>query len=66
MADEKKAPDNSFSRGDPRVVEIDTPGERSFWCKVLDISEEELLAAVAAVGHRAQDLKEYFARKRGG
>ena len=67
MAEDKQDPpriDNSFKGGDPRRVEIDTPGERAFWCKVLHVTEDELVAAVHAVGTRAQDVKDYLAGKR--
>jgi hypothetical protein len=56
--------DNSFRGGDPRRVEIDTPEERAFWCKVLHVSEEELRAAVTEAGTRAQDVKDYLARNK--
>jgi hypothetical protein len=52
--------DNSFRGNDPRTVEIDSPAERAFWCKALFTSEEELVAAVYAVGASAQKVKEYL------
>ena len=67
MTENRKDPppiDNSFKGGDPRTVEIDSAAERAFWCKVLDVTEEELVAAVAEAGTRAQSVKDYLARKR--
>jgi hypothetical protein len=51
---------NSFRGHDPRVIEIDNPTERAFWCKALFTTERRLVAAVAAVGHSAQRVKEYL------
>lgn len=67
MADDKKPQgsiDNSFRGNDPRMVEIDNPAERAFWCKALLTTEEKLLAAVNAVGTSAQKVKEYLQANR--
>ncbi len=63
MAEEKKpqaSVDNSFGGNDPRAVEIDSPAERAFWCKALFTTDDQLVAAVKAVGGSAQKVKEYL------
>ena len=67
MAEEKKPQalvDNSFAGNDPRSVEIDSPAERAFWCKTLFTSDDQLVAAVRAVGASAQKVKEYLQANR--
>ena len=67
MADERKPQgsiDNSFRGNDPRSLEIDNPAERAFWCKTLFATEEQLVAAVKAVGNSAQRVKEYLLANR--
>jgi hypothetical protein len=67
MAEDKKPQglvDNSFRGFDPRIIEIDNATERAFWCKVLQVSEAELIAAVGAAGPAAQKVKEYLAARR--
>ena len=63
MAEDKKPQalvDNSFGGNDPRMVEVDSPAERAFWCKALFTTEEQLVAAVKVVGTSAQKVKEYL------
>jgi len=67
MADDRKpqaSNDNSFRGNDPRTVEIDSAAERAFWCKALFTTEEQLVAAVKAVGASAQKVKEYLQANR--
>jgi len=54
--------DNTFGGKDPRVIDIDKAFERAYWSKVLDVSEEELRAAVDAVGPSAQAVKDFLNR----
>jgi hypothetical protein len=54
---------NSFGRSDPRVIELDNPHERAYWCKFLQVDEAELEVAVAAAGNSVQKVKEWLARR---
>jgi Protein of unknown function (DUF3606). len=64
--DKKPDPiDNSFRGNDPRTIEIDSPSERAFWCKVLNVSEAELIEAVGAAGPAAQKVKDWLFARRG-
>jgi hypothetical protein len=63
VSDEKNRPqgvDNSFGGHDPRVIEIENPVERAYWVKALGITEAQLMAAIGAVGHSAQKVKDYL------
>ena len=56
--------DNSFGEGDDRVIELDDPSERAYWCKFFGIDEKELVATVGAVGNAAQSVKDALRSRR--
>jgi hypothetical protein len=62
MTDEDIRPpgrmENSFHGHDPRVVEVSNPVELEYWVKFLMTTEHELRAAISAVGHSAQRVRE--------
>ena len=63
MAPEEKdrPPEKSMRKGpDPRMIEIEKPGEVAFWMKWFGASEDELHEAVRAVGASAQSVATYF------
>jgi hypothetical protein len=45
---------------DARLIELQKPDELVFWMKVFNVSQQALIGAVVAVGHRAQDVKDYL------
>lgn len=45
---------------DARLIELEKPDELAFWTKVFNVSQRALIGAVVAVGHRAQDVKDYL------
>lgn len=59
-------PDNPLLRGAPdnRLVSLTQPHEVRDWCQVFDCTEDELRAAVKAVGHRADEVQARIARDR--
>lgn len=57
--------DNTFRRGDPRLIDYENPTERAYWCKSLMVSDHELYAAVVAVGNSAQKVKDWLAARNG-
>lgn len=61
---DKQVHDNSFGGNDPRFVDDETPSERAYWCKALGVTDQELYAAVAAVGNSAQKVKDWLRAKR--
>jgi hypothetical protein len=50
--------ENSFNGHDPRTVEISNPVEIEYWVKFFMTTEHELRAAISAVGHSAQRVRE--------
>ena len=56
---------NAFKGGDPRMIDLGARDERAYWCKSLMVSEDELEAAVAAVGGSAEQVKRWLAARRG-
>ena len=44
-------------------IDVDVMEELSFWCRRLDCTQGELLAAVKAVGVYAKDVRTYLRRK---
>jgi len=65
MASEDKQVEKSIRKlPDPRVIEIEKPGEVAFWMKWFGASEDELHEAVRAVGPSAQKVARYFEEMR--
>jgi len=56
--------DSSQNRGEPDRSRINVNQEHEvwYWTKALDVTEEELRAAVDAVGPMADKVREYFQR----
>ena len=58
--------DNSFGEGDDRLIDLDDPSERAYWCKFFGVGEKELVATVRAVGNGAQSVKDALRSRRPG
>lgn len=58
MADDrsKKGPE------DRSKISTSEDWEVRYWCDVLDVTKEELVSAVRAVGNGVDDVKRYFSR----
>ncbi|MDR0182080.1 DUF3606 domain-containing protein [Lysobacter arvi] len=56
--------DNTNTRGEPDRSRINVHQEHEvrYWTQALDVTEEELRAAVDAVGPAASKVREYFQR----
>ncbi|MBO9647339.1 MAG: DUF3606 domain-containing protein [Variovorax sp.] len=48
---------------DRKLISLDEPHEIRSWTESLDVTEEELRAAVAAVGNSAEKVREYLRKK---
>ena len=61
-AEDKQRPTESAKRTPPdhRLIEIDKPGEVTFWMKWFGVSEDELREAVRVVGNSAHNVSTYF------
>ena len=58
------APRKTIKARDSRVVDLDDPCEREFWKKWFDAPEEDLRAAIGAMGNLACDVKLYVDAQR--
>lgn len=56
--------DNTNTRGEPdrSRINVNQEHEVRYWTQALDVTEEELRAAVDAVGPVADKVREYFQR----
>jgi hypothetical protein len=54
--------DNTNTRGEPdrSRINVNQDHELRYWTQALDVTEEELRAAVAAVGPVADKVREYL------
>jgi len=49
---------------DRKLIALEQPHELRNWCQSLGCTEEQLRAAVKAVGNSAEKVREYLGRKR--
>lgn len=56
--------DKSKTGADRKVISLTEPYEVRNWCKSLGCTEEELRAAVAAVGNGAEAVRTHLAKRR--
>lgn len=59
-------PDNTGTRGEPdrSLINVNQDHELRYWTQTLDVTEDELRAAVEAVGTSADKVREYLQRRR--
>jgi hypothetical protein len=62
-ADRNAAPSGNVGG---RQLDLDTESELAYWLKYFDTTRDELLAAVSAVGTRANDVRTYLTAKKAG
>ena len=51
------APDGS------RLIDLTNQTDTQFWCRVFDVSMDQLRDAVHKAGHRAADVQRYLSEK---
>ncbi|MGI4762316.1 MAG: DUF3606 domain-containing protein [Janthinobacterium lividum] len=58
--------DNPAKRGTPDndLISLEEDYEVRDWCKALECTEQQLRAAVAAVGHSAAKVREYLRNRK--
>jgi len=58
--------DNTRTRGEPdrSLINVNQDHELRYWTQTLDVTEDELRAAVEAVGTSADKVREYLQRRR--
>jgi hypothetical protein len=54
-----QAPDGS------RLVDLTNQTDVQFWCRVFDVSMDELRNAVHHAGHKVEDVERYLRQKQG-
>ncbi|OJU98590.1 MAG: DUF3606 domain-containing protein [Acinetobacter sp. 38-8] len=47
---------------DPQKINVNEPWELTYWTKELGVSEDELKAAVKAVGVKVEDVKKHLGK----
>ena len=47
---------------DPQKINVNEPWELTYWTKELGVSEDELKAAVEAVGVKVEDVKKHLGK----
>ena len=50
--------DNSLPGDDPRMIDLENPSERAYWCKCFGITPEQLITLVRTLGPSAQKIKD--------
>jgi hypothetical protein len=49
-----------------RLIDLTSQTDVQFWCRVFDVSMDELRVAVHHAGHQVADVERYFRQKKGG
>lgn len=49
----------------PRLIDLTRQTDVQFWCRVFDVSMDELRDAVHHAGHQVQDVERYLRQKAG-
>ena len=58
---------NNTSRTDTsRRIDLLSQTDAQYWCRIFDVSPEELRDAVHHAGHQADEVERYLRNKKGG
>ena len=49
-----------------RRIDLTQQMEVQYWCRIFDVSMDELRDAVHHAGHQAEDVQRYLSQKKGG
>ena len=50
--------------GTPRLIDLTRQTDVQFWCRVFDLSMDELRDAVHHAGHQVEEVERYLRQKR--
>ena len=50
----------------PRLIDLTRQTEVQFWCRVFDISMDQLRDAVHHAGHQVEEVERYLRQKKAG
>jgi hypothetical protein len=56
---------SSTTASDTRRIDLTKQVDQQFWCRLFDVSLDELRMAVKQAGHRMEDVQRYLRQKRG-
>jgi Protein of unknown function (DUF3606) len=58
--------DNTNSSSEsPRIIDLTKATDVNFWCRVLDVTREQLRDAVHHAGHEVDAVQRYLLQKKG-
>lgn len=49
----------------PRLIDLTRQADVQYWCRIFDLSMDELREAVHAAGHQVVEVERYLRNKRG-
>jgi len=55
---------SSVTSTDTKRIDLTKQTEQQFWCRLFDVSLDELRMAVKHAGHRMEDVERYLRQKR--
>lgn len=57
--------DTPSSTEGPRLIDLTRQTEVQFWCRVFDVSMDQLRDAVHHAGHQVEEVERYLRQKKG-
>ncbi len=57
--------DNTSTEDGTRLIDLTQQMDVQFWCRVFDVSMDELRNAVHHAGHKVEDVQRYLREKNG-
>jgi hypothetical protein len=57
--------DTPSSTDAPRLIDLTRQTEVQFWCRVFDVSMDQLRDAVHHAGHQVEEVERYLRAKKG-
>lgn len=55
--------ENTSPSDSPRLIDLTKQGDVQFWCRVFDVSMDQLRDAVHHAGHQVEDVERYLREK---
>jgi len=57
---------SSVGSSESRVIDLTKQTDQQYWCRLFDVSLDELRMAVKHAGHRMEEVERYLRQKRAG
>lgn len=55
---------NPSAAGSPRLIDLTSQTDVQFWCRVFDVSMDQLRDAVHHAGHQVEEVERYLRQKK--